>query len=490
MHAHPVPPAPKQFAFWRTIRFRWALFNTLLVLLVALGALYALREVARWARISEVDSVLLNDVDEVLMAFRTGQTVDWPSLKAELSHEALGHEERNWTAIFFDSAGIPTWTTPGASLKLPSPSSTPEGEMHTTRGIRHVWRSTPHSSGEVSSVGIGVKINYIDGMLRRFDRWGFSAIGVLALLASLLGYLSAARAAQTVGEITELAARMEADGLHQRLPVHDKGDELDRLSQTINGFLDRIAKDAQQKRDFLANSAHELRTPLAAIRSSVEVALAADRSSDAYRDLLADILEENDGLTELVNQLLLLSENDAQRKHTGWEPVEFRELVQRSIEMFRGVTEEREQTLLFNGLDSAPVHGYRDHLRQLINNLVVNAIRYTPQRGEVKVRLACDGIGSPMTFSVADNGPGIHPEDLPRIFDRFYRSNRTRLAVRGSGLGLSLCKSIAEAHGGAIRCESTYGSGTTMIVTLPTILATEAARQEAPETKPGLAVPV
>ncbi len=248
MHANPVLSAPKQFAFWRTIRFRWALWNTIMVLATALLALYALRYGARWALLKELDEVLSDDAREVLLSFSEHEAVDWAQLKAELAHQAIGHQNRGWTVTFFDSAGYETWTTPGAQLELPSPRTQPQGEIVTTDGVRHVWHPTPNFNGEVASFAVGVRLDLVTGMLARLDRWGSLAVLGLLGLAPLLGYWSAARAARTVGEITDLAARLQADQLDDRLPVLDTGDELDRLSQTINGFLDRIAEDSGQRR--------------------------------------------------------------------------------------------------------------------------------------------------------------------------------------------------------------------------------------------------
>ena len=260
------------------------------------------------------------------------------------------------------------------------------------------------------------------------------------------------------------------------------GDELDSLARTINGLLDRIADYLQQEHDFLANAAHDLRTPLAAIRSNVEVALSGNRSEEEYRELLGLVMEQCSALQTLLNQLLLLAETDANRLQTDSEPVPLDEVVKRVVEMFEGVAEELGVDLVVaERLPSAPVAGRRHHLRQVVSNLIDNALKFTAARraagftadglqGRVTIALERDDETSRVRLRVIDNGIGIGSADVSHVFERFYRADKSRardVAVTGTGLGLSICKAIVDAHGGAIHVKSRPGEGATFTVVLP-----------------------
>ena len=226
-------------------------------------------------------------------------------------------------------------------------------------------------------VVVGSSLSITNQDLARIDQL-VSVIGVLALiLAPLGGFLLANRAVQSSAEQTRTAARLRPTQLNERLPIRGSGDELDRLAVTFNALLDRTAEYLQQKHDFLANAAHELRTPLAAIHSSVEVALNSDRSAEEYRELLADVIEETESLELLVRQLLLLAEVDADRLKIHAEPVRLDEVVQAACDMFQATAESHGIRLEVRLSREAIVEGNRQHLRQVINNLIDNAIKYT-----------------------------------------------------------------------------------------------------------------
>jgi heavy metal sensor kinase len=366
------------------------------------------------------------------------------------------------------------WSTPGAPLETPAAAA---AGPWTHGDFRIVGRRVSAPINGIAFIRVGATLKHVYDDVARIDRWVLWAAGAVLFAAPLCGYWLAARAARTVSDITAAASRMRPAHLDERLPLRGTGDELDQLAHTINGLLDRIAEHVQRKRDFLANAAHELRTPLAAIRSSVEVTLTSERSAEAYRELLEDIIEESNALETLVNQLLLISESDAaDRQRRDWDLVALDEIVAKGVDMFRGVAEVRETHLTVDRCDRVDVHGNRAHLRQLVNNLLDNAIKYTPPGGSVTVRLESLNDGQEARLSVADNGSGIEPRDVPAIFDRFFRTDRARSRdeTHGAGLGLSICKSVVESHLGTIRCESQLGRGTTMIVALPSVAPKQA----------------
>ncbi len=201
----------------------------------------------------------------------------------------------------------------------------------------------------------------------------------------------------------------------------------------------------------------------------MEVALNSERSNEEYKELLISTMVELDGLTKLVNQLLILAENDAGTLEVPRVPVRMDQVVNNSVEMFRAVAEDRGITLHMNPCDPAVVQGDVTRMRQVVNNLIDNSLKFTPDGGRVEVNLRQDDIHGLFELRVSDSGPGINAEDLPHVFERFYRPRGTRGsdAPRGSGLGLSICKAIVTAHGGRIRVVQTGPKGTIFSVTLP-----------------------
>jgi signal transduction histidine kinase len=268
-----------------------------------------------------------------------------------------------------------------------------------------------------------------------------------------------------------MMSRLRPHQLDERLAIRSTGDELDQLSSVFNRLLDRIGSYLQERREFLANAAHELRTPLAAIHASAEVALKRDRSQSEYQELLAEIIEESQSLKLLVNQLLFLSESETEWLKWTNERVLFNELVEKAIDMFSGVAEFRGVQLVSHFACVTPVQGNREHLRQVIYNLLDNALKFTPAGGLVTASLRLSPDEEWLEFKVQDSGPGIPADELPKVFDRFFRGNRHRNRTddsKGTGLGLSICQAIVHAHEGTIAVESELNHGTLVTVRLKT----------------------
>jgi signal transduction histidine kinase len=308
---------------------------------------------------------------------------------------------------------------------------------------------------------------------------------IVLLISPLVGHLLTSRTIQPLAEMIRTTARLHPGEFGERLPIRDTGDELDSLAHTINGLLDRIATYLQQEHDFLANAAHDLRTPLAAIPSSVEVALGVERTDEEYREILGLVIEQCCSLQTLVNQLLLLAETDADRLKTDVEPVQLDQLVSKAAEMFEGVADDYDIELHLGNIPPTAVAGNRHHLRQVINNLLDNAIKFTAalktaksgasdsqseQKGVVFLELKRDEANRTVHLRIEDNGIGIAPDHQPNVFNRFFRVDKSRGrdgVAGGTGLGLSICKAIVEAHGGKIAVQSQPGRGSIFTISLP-----------------------
>lgn len=254
----------------------------------------------------------------------------------------------------------------------------------------------------------------------------------------------------------------------RRLPVPLHHDELRRLAETFNEMLARLEAAFQSQQQFLADAAHELRTPLATIRTNLEI---WQRSGDdAEREAVArSAVREADRMGRLVADLLFLARGDLERPPRR-VPVALDRILLDVYALQRSLPERIE--LVLDDFAQVMVEGDPDQLRQLVLNLVDNALRYTPAGGRVTLGLARQGARA--TIRISDTGPGIPPEHLPNIFDRFYRIDDARARhTGGAGLGLAISQQIAEAHGGRIEVVSAEGRGTTFIVDLPALPAPE-----------------
>jgi two-component system, OmpR family, heavy metal sensor histidine kinase CusS len=291
--------------------------------------------------------------------------------------------------------------------------------------------------------------------------------GPIALLLSAgLAYWLARKALAPVGKLRRDTDAITADRLGQRLAASHPHDELGLLTRTINAMLARLDRSFAEVRRFTADASHELRTPLTVLRTEVEVALGNPLSLVDHQQLLGNILDELVRMSRLTDQLLTLSRRDAGVEQMVLAPLDLHRLVSEVVEAMRPMAEAKEVLLQIDGNGPVEVAGNEGLLRQVFINLLDNALKYTPNKGRVTVRVEqCDRAG---VVIVEDTGIGIPSEHLPHVFDRFYRVDKARSRSEGgTGLGLSIAQSIAKAHGGTIEMTSTVGKGTVCMVTLP-----------------------
>jgi heavy metal sensor kinase len=295
----------------------------------------------------------------------------------------------------------------------------------------------------------------------------FLLTGPLTLLLAVAGgYFLARRALAPVQRMTETAEQVTADRLSQRVEVANPHDELGALGQTLNRMIGRLERSFAEMQQFTADAAHELRTPLAVIRNEAEVALRTPRSTDEYCHVIGDMLEETNRLSGIADQLLFLCRNDAGLNPPVREDVRGDELLAEVVGNMRTVAEAKGVVLTLADNASVKLSSDSRQLRRVFYNLLDNAIKYTGSGGRVTVTGVTED--DRWTVSVCDTGPGIAPEHLPRIFDRFYRVDPSRTGDGdGAGLGLAICQSIIKGLGGRIAVDSAAGHGTTLVVELP-----------------------
>jgi heavy metal sensor kinase len=303
--------------------------------------------------------------------------------------------------------------------------------------------------------------------LERFRTAMFIGIPVLLLLAAGGGYWMSTRALRPVDQITHAAQMINPQDLSQRVTVLQTGDELQRLAETLNQMLQKIESAVARITQFTADASHELRTPVALIRTRAEVTLAKPRSVDQYRDALKEVLAESERTTALIENLMTLARAD-----TGSETLSFNRTdigdIAREVSTQAQTLSEAKQLHWSVAIPDAAIwlRGDANALRRLLLILIDNAVKYTPPAGSIS--LALQRNGSHAEIRVRDNGIGISADDLPHIFDRFYRADKARSReLGGTGLGLSIGRWIANAHGGDIQVETSTPNGTTFVVRLP-----------------------
>jgi heavy metal sensor kinase len=313
---------------------------------------------------------------------------------------------------------------------------------------------------------VGTSLSFFDDALQRLLTI-FLLTGPPTVGGTLwVGYLLARKALAPVGRMVAAAAEITATRLDRRLDVPPTHDELARLAETFNGMFERLEGSFGRIRRFTADAAHELRTPLTVIRTSSEVALRSPRSPEGDRRVLEDIVDEADRLGRLVAQLLFLCREDDGGGARREDIVAFDDVAREVVDLMQAPACEKCVELCMEDLDPCLVRGDGDRLRQLIINLIDNAVKYTPVGGRVTVRGELDR--GHVRVEVVDTGCGIPDEHLKHVFGRFYRidSSRSR-ATEGIGLGLAICRSIVEGHHGRIWIQSEVGRGTQATFELP-----------------------
>jgi two-component system, OmpR family, sensor kinase len=329
----------------------------------------------------------------------------------------------------------------------------------------------PYGSGTYF-IRLGYSLNTFQKATRRTLILLGVAIPLALLLGSYGGLLLANQALRPVDRMTRAAEHIAAGDLSERVPEPARMDEMGRLAATFNDMIARLQAAFERQKQFTSDASHELRTPLAVMRGDIEITLRRERSPEEYKRALTSNLEEIMRLSRLVEDLLMLARGDTGRIELRCEPVDLNDLCRRMAEYIAPLADQRDQTLIYEpppGAETAPVVVSADMLRikQLLLNLLDNAIKYTERRGRVALGLKVEDTVA--VIAVTDTGRGIPPEDLPHIFERFFRRSAKTAdrTAAGFGLGLSIVKWIVDSHGGRIEAKSEVGKGTEFTVRLP-----------------------
>jgi heavy metal sensor kinase len=331
-------------------------------------------------------------------------------------------------------------------------------------------RVTDYDGDGTYFIRLGQSLAAVESARRRVLLVLGIAIPLALVLWSFGGLLLANQALSPVDRITCAAEQIAQGDLTERVPMpaHAKMDEIGRLAATFNHMISRLQAAFERQKQFTSDASHELRTPLAVMRGDMEIALRRERSPEEYQRVLSSNLEEIVRLTRLIEDLLMLARADSGRLELRCEPVDLNKLCRQMADYITPLAQQRDQTLTYEPAQGTIIiNADLQRIKQLLLNLLDNAIKYTPPGGSVTLGLKAENDQAVIT--VSDNGRGISAEDLPHIFERFFRrSGKTSdRSAAGFGLGLSIVKWIVDSHGGQIETNSQQGQGTTFTVKLP-----------------------
>jgi len=317
-----------------------------------------------------------------------------------------------------------------------------------------IIKGAPYRILVASDLGFEIAI------LRNFFFW-LLLIAPLALLASTLGgYWLSGRALEPVQGIIKGVHAIGEHSLSMRLQVPETGDDIQVLSETLNGMLTRVESAFRQVRELTANASHELRTPVSIIRTSAEIALLNARPTvESHRQALLQISSEAEKNTRLLDHMLMLARTDSGAQTLQFANVSLSRSIRQPLAGCRHLAETKNIEVLCEEGEEVYLWADIAHLNRLWSLLLDNAIKYTPRGGKISVRTCTDTTGAPVC-EIADTGIGIDADDLPSIFDRFFRAENARLATdTGSGLGLAIAQWIVDVHEANLSVESTLGAG-------------------------------
>ena len=327
--------------------------------------------------------------------------------------------------------------------------------------MREVYQFTP--PGECLLVGRSIAPELVN--LHQFALVLTGLGGAVLVLGLAGGWWLATRAIRPIDDISATASKIATGDLSHRINTDDTDNELGQLAGVLNSTFARLESAFARQQQFTADASHELRTPIAVILSQTQATLARERSSGEYRDSLEACQRAAQRMRRLTESLLALARLDAGQDAMKRERIDLSRIAKECSDLLRPLAEEHRITLHCE-LTSAECLGDSESLAQVVTNLLTNAILHNKSDGAVRLTTRCEHQSA--LLIVADSGPGIPAEDLPRIFERFYRADQSRTgATGGTGLGLAICKAIVDAHGGKLEVASTPGQGSAFTLRIP-----------------------
>lgn len=453
----------KTFGFRMTVSFSAAF---VLIAVVLFGVAYYL--VSSTLRVNDQAAVELK-LKEYTDEYRLGSVA---SIQQEISVESNSGALRNFMIRLADKRNHTIALKPAAEANYDFKQLEQITVQESRRWIRLKAldeddvldiASARLPDGNLLQVGKGPEDREV--ILAEFEKT-FIEVFIAVILPSLLGGILLSRQAlRPVRSLTSvLGPIIDTGSVKARVPVPGTGDEFEELAIRFNQALQRIETLVDGMRASMDNIAHDLRTPMTRLRGVAEIALQSDSNVESYREALSDCMEESEQALRMLDMLMDISEVETGSVRLEVGELDVCALVNKVCDLYRGVAEEKNIALRLECPNGVWISGDRNRLLQAIANLLDNAIKYTPENGSVDI--AVSRREADVTIEILDSGVGIPPEDLDKIWDRFFRGDKSR-TKRGLGLGLSLAKAVILAHKGTIKVFSDQGKGTHVSIQFP-----------------------
>jgi heavy metal sensor kinase len=420
---------------------------------------------ARRAR--QIANTLLVHVKQTGEPFVARQTQDWYS--PEINDRFIRITRGDGTLIYASDAPKDASFDPAEVSVFPATTETESYRKLKLSGGKTLIVAALNfkSSGNpIYLVEFGELLDPVETLLNHLFLQLALGLPLAVVIIAAGGYLLVRRALMPVEQITRAAERITQFNLSERLPVAQTGDELERLSISLNRMITRLDDAFQNSKRFVADASHDLRTPLTILRGELENFAEDARLDLEMRERAASLLEEVVHLGKIVEQLFTLSRLDAGEAQTEWTRFDLTELAKTTAEQMNLLAEDKGIAIACDVRQPLLVQGNRVRLKQVVVNLLDNAIKYTPAKGAIQLRV--HGVNGHAVLEVQDNGIGIPPDALPHVFERFYRVDPARSAdSESAGLGLAIVKAICIAHGAEAEAQSAVGRGSCFRVKFP-----------------------
>ena len=427
-----------------------------------------------------ITSVLREQIDQdlskqvgVFSSLLAGRGINAVKSVAILEAQASGEKKIFFRLLYptgevFSSSNMSYWQNIGIGKDAIDKLSRGASRVYDTIEIperRHTVRILYAVIGPDILLQLGQSMENIARFIDAFQKIFVATMGVLIFFAAGIGWFMARRAVSGVESVTRTAQQISEGALGQRVPVKLRGDEIDQLATTFNHMLDRIQTLVAGIKEMSDNIAHDLKSPVTRIRGIAEITLTTGTALDDYKMMGASIIEECDRLLDMINTMLMISKTEAGIGDLRQETIDIAQVVRNACELFQPIAEDKKVSLICSTPETLLFLGDNRLIQRMIANLLDNAIKYTPSSGDVDISVKTSH-HQKTEISIKDTGIGVSPEDLPHIFERFYRCDQSR-SQEGVGLGLSLARTIARAHGGDITVTSQTDKGSTFTVILP-----------------------
>jgi heavy metal sensor kinase len=372
------------------------------------------------------------------------------------------------TGQLFSSSNMSYWRDIGINKDAINRLLNDAGPVFDTISIpdrKHQVRILYAVLGPGMIVQLGRSMENYTRIIEAFRRIFVTTMAVLFVLAAIVGWFMAKRALAGVETVTQTARMISDRSLDDRVPVKTQVNEIDQLAITFNQMLDRIQKLVTEIKEMNDNIAHDLKSPITRIRGIAEVSLTTESTLQEYENMAGNTIEECDRLLDMINTMLIISKTEAGLGQFDNKELDIARVVQEACELFLPMAETEGVALVCDAPARLIIYGDIRMVQRMISNLLDNAVKYTPEGGNINVA-ALLGRQQSVQISIKDTGMGISTEDMRHIFERFYRCDPSRSRT-GTGLGLSFARAIARAHGGDITVSSEPDKGSTFVVVLP-----------------------